>query len=209
MSVAILVPVLGRPQCVRPLLDSIAAATPKPCRVLFITDPDDEAEIIAIKRARAQFFTLAGGYAQKINAGIAATSERLVFLAADDLVFHRGWLEKARKKISKRIGVVGTNDLIPRRREHTTHFLVSREYAELGCVDASGLLCERYDHSFIDDELIATARSRGAYAYESKAIVEHRHWMNGAAKDDDTYRKGRARFKSDRQIFASRRPLWT
>ena len=211
-GVAILVPVLARPQNAAPLLQSIHASTPSPFRVLFICDPGDIAEQGAIARCGGWMISPGGSYAAKIRAGIAATDEPLVFLAADDLRFQPGWLDAARAAISDGAQVVGANDRIRRRHRpaHATHFLVTREYALLPTIDGGpGPLSDAYSHSFVDDELIATAKHRGAYAYAPRAVVEHRHWMNRTAPDDDVYRLGRVRFEQDRSIFTRRSKLWT
>lgn len=212
MSVAILVPVLGRPHRVEPTLAAFTETVPS-ARVLFLADPDDLLEQRAIHAAEADHALIRGGYAKKIAAGVRLTTEPLVFLAADDLAPQPGWYEAARARLAGGVEVVGVNDLIPRRpgREgHATHFLMTREYAERPCIDGSpGPLHEGYDHSFVDDELIATATRRGVYAYAEDAHVRHEHPMTGTAPDDDTYRKGRKRFRADRVLFHRRSALWT
>lgn len=211
-DVAILVPVLRRPHRIRPLLASIAKSTPDPHRVLFIADPDDKTELAAIKKARAQHFTLAGNYAAKINAAVGATTEPLLFLAADDLEFHPDWLERAKARLSKKVGVVGTNDLCNPRTmagKHATHFLVARWYTELGTIDEPGkLLHEGYAHEWVDDEFVATARHRGAWAFAGDSIVEHLHPMVGKAPMDELYSGVRPRMRQGRNIFVRRRHLW-
>jgi glycosyltransferase involved in cell wall biosynthesis len=212
VTVAILVPVLNRPHRVQPLLDSIAAATPVPHRVLFITDPGDRAECDAIGNARAAMLATGGNYAQKIRHGVAATTDPYIFTGADDLDFQPGWFEAAAAQMTGPVQVVGVNDLIPRRRGrqgHATHFLMSRTYALCPTIDGEpGPFSTAYAHNFVDDELIATAKKRGVYAYADDAHVRHEHPMAGGP-DDDTYRKGRARFRDDRHRFFSRRPMWT
>lgn len=215
-GLVILVPVLDRPQNVRPLLDSIAAATPDPYRVLFIVDPDDVAEREAVRRARSEHVhstLLAGGYARKINAGIRATHEPLIFLGADDLDFKPGWLGAALAKLEPGIGVVGTNDLgneRVKRGEHATHSLVTREYAELGTIDEPGkLLHEGYHHWKVDDELVATAKHRGAWAFAKDSRVEHLHPYWKKAPMDDTYRKGEEQHRLDARRFRKRVRLWS
>lgn len=211
MKLVLLVPVLRRPHRVAPLLRS--AKETADCRVLFICDPDDEAEITAVKKARAEHFTLAGNYAEKINAGVRATREPLIFLGADDLRFHPGWLEAAQAKLEPGIGVVGTNDLCnPRTFEgdHSTHSLITREYARRGTVDDPDcLLHEGYEHEYVDDELIGTAKARGAYAHAQDAIVEHLHPMAGKARSDALYAAQGQRMRRTRHIFDARLPLWT
>ncbi len=212
MSLAILVPVLARPQNVAPLLEAIRASTPGPYRVLFVRDPDDTAEHDAIAREGGQAIAPGGTYAAKINVGVRATTESLLLLAADDVRPRAGWLASARAAMTGDVQVVGLNDLIPRRRrpEHATHFLLTRAAAQLPCLDGSpGPLCEEYGHWRTDDELIATATTRGMYAYAPDAVVEHLHPMTGAAPDDDTYRRGRATARQDAELFHRRAALWT
>lgn len=208
-----LVPVLGRPHRVRPLLDSLAAATPEPHRVLFLVDPRDAEEHAAIDAAAGARLTVAGNYAVKINVGIMATSEPLIFTGADDLHFHPGWLAAARAKLAAGVGVVGTNDMCNGRvlrGEHSTHSLVARWYAQLGTIDESGkLLHEAYPHEFVDDELVATARYRGMYAHAHDSLVEHLHPDAAKAPIDDLYAARPRRMRAGRRIFWSREHLWT
>jgi glycosyltransferase involved in cell wall biosynthesis len=202
VELAILVPVLGRPHRVRPLLNSIAEATAADHRVLFLTDPKDALE--------HELWAVGGNYASKINAGVRVTDEPFVFLAADDLNFHPGWFENAKALLDGPVGVVGVNDLIDRNRDHATHFLMARWYAQLPTIDQEpGPVQEAYTHWFCDDELIATARNRGAYAYAEDSHVEHLHPMVGKADDDDTYRQGRQGWRLDRRLFNERQALWT
>lgn len=214
MSVAILVPVLNRPAAVQPLLENIAKTTPEPHRVLFVTDEDDTRERAAIAAAGGQELVVSAGYAAKINAAVAATSEPYVFLGADDLRFHAGWLPEALAWMRGQVGVVGTNDLGNRRviaGLHATHSLVARAYIEQhGTIDQPGhVLHEGYHHNFCDDELVATAKRRRAWAFARDSIVEHLHpnWQKG--EDDATYRLGMRRFRQDRDLFFQRSALWT
>lgn len=215
MNVAILVPVLARPHRVRPLLESIASATSEPYQLVFIADPDDREERDAITDAGAEMLTVDGGYAAKINTGVRATNAPLVFSGADDLNFYPGWLEHARAAIERGADVVGVNDLIPRGREHATHFLMTREYAQRPCIDGEpGPFSIAYHHWYCDDELIATAQHRNAYAYARDSVVEHLHPFgradDGARKAtwDATYERGAARKRLDRRTFLHRSCLW-
>lgn len=214
LACAILVPVLNRPARVAPLIESIRQATPEAHRILFICDPDDAPEIEAVIAAGAERLMVAAGYAGKINAGVRATTEPLLFLAADDLVFHPGWLEKATARLVRRIGVVGTNDLANPRviaGTHATHSLVTRDYVErFGTIEQRGIaLHEGYGHNWVDDEFVGTARHRNAFAFAADSIVEHRHPTWGTAPIDATYEKGQATFFEDRRLFRRRRSLWT
>jgi glycosyltransferase involved in cell wall biosynthesis len=208
-KVAIIVPVLRRPQNVAPLLDSIRAATPEPYRVLFVPNPGDTAEIAEILANDGEIIAFVdGGYAQKINAAVDLCDEPLIFTGADDLDFQSGWLESAARLTDKKIGVVGTNDMCNRRvmsGDHSTHSLVTRWYCEIGTFDQPGkLLHEGYDHSFCDDELVQTAMRRGAFAAAKDSVVIHNHPMRGRAADDEIYEKGREKFMQDKRLFRRR-----
>ena len=218
MSLAILVPVLNRPHRVKPLLDSIEASTPS-SDIWFLVDADDHEQSSVVQREAAlrlgllvQIDRNGGTFAEKVNRGVELTDADLVFLGADDLDFKPGWFEAAGAAMDSGAEVVGVNDLLrrrPHRRQHATHFLMTREYAQQPCLDGGrGPCSEAYAHNFVDDELIATATARGVYAYAPDSHVEHRHWMNQGAEMDATYEKGRSSFEADRQIFEERQALW-
>ena len=166
-DLVVLIPALSRPQNVAPVFSSIVATAPA-ARVLFLSDPGDEAQIEAVRRTDADLDLDGGNYAAKINRGIRLTGEPLIFTGADDLHFRDGWLDACRQRLD-RAEVIGTQDLCNQRTmrgEHSTHFLVTRDYAERGQIDGEpGLLCEGYAHNCVDDELIATATARGVYAF--------------------------------------------
>ncbi len=205
-------PVLRRPHRVRPFLDSLYDTTDG-CRVVFLTDADDKPERRAIRQCGAEDVPCGGNYAAKINAGVRLTDEPLIFLAADDLHFHAGWLEAALAELSSSVGVVGTNDLCNARTmrgDHSTHSLVTRQYAQRGTIDEPDkLLHEGYPHEYVDDEFVQTAMRRGAYAHALDSIVEHLHPNVGKAPLDDLYAAQRTRMKIGRRIYRQRQKLWT
>lgn len=215
--VAIIVPVLRRPWRVAPLLESIDSATPEPHRTLFVVNEDDTAELAALEQASAEFIVVEPhrrSYACKINDGYRATSEPLIFLAADDLHFRPDWCRRAQSLLTAAVHVVGTNDICNPRvmcGQHSTHTLVRRSYIEQrsGVVDERDtVLHEGYRHDWVDDEFIQTAMTRGVYAHAFDAIVEHLHPNNGKAPDDDTYRLGREVSRDGRRLFQRRQQLW-
>lgn len=206
-QLVVLVPVLGRPHRVVPTIEAFTQTVPG-VRVCFVPDEDDRAEISAIVAAGGEILLkLNANYATKINAAIRMTDEPYIFLGADDLIPQPGWFEAALAHMHGPVEVVGINDLIQRgRSEHTTHFLMTRRYAMQPTLTGEpGPLCEIYDHSCVDDELIATAQHRNAYAYAKDAEIIHLHPDNGTAAMDDTYRKGRVKLGADRRIWKSRK----
>lgn len=206
---AILVPVLGRPHRVAPLLAAFAQTTSVSHSIYFIPDLDDSEEIKAIEAAGGDILYLSfkEGYATKINRAIKLTTEPLIMSAADDLEAQPGWAEAAIAKLDDTIEVVGLNDLMVRSRANwATHFVFTRQYAnEPILTGEEGPLCELYDHSCVDDEFAATAKQRGVYVYAEDAHVKHFHPDNDTAPRDETYNKGRKHLRSDKRLWRSRR----
>jgi hypothetical protein len=217
-DLVILVPMLGRPHHVPPLLDSTGRTVPG-ARVLFVVSPHDTAVHQAVAAADGEMLTVPykprGDYARKINAGYRYTSQPLIFTGASDLRFHAGWFEAACAQLSRPgVGVVGTNDLgSPRvvQGQHSTHSLVTRAYADkYGTIDCPGaILCEQYIHEFVDDELVGTAKHRGAFAFAADSHVEHLHpnWRPDIPMDR-LYAQQSRRMAASRQLYARRRRLW-
>jgi hypothetical protein len=155
-------------------------------------------------------------YARKIQAGYDATDEELVLLAADDLRFHKGWLDAVQRVADEYdVGVIGTNDRANPKviaGQHATHPVVRRCYIDQqgGVIGEPGTVYHAgYDHNFVDVELVETAKARGCYAHAHDAIVEHRHPLfDRSVARDATYDRGRAGFARDRALYESRRGLW-
>lgn len=217
-SAVIVVPVLRRPHRVGPLVASVAAATPEPHRVLFVCSANDPDEIDAVKDSGSDLLVVPayskGDYARKINAGFARSDEPWVFLGADDLDFHPGWLPAALAPFENpAVGVVGTNDLGNARvmaGDHATHSLVRRAYIDQhGTIDEAGkVLHEGYWHEFVDDEFVATAKKRGAFAFAADSKVEHLHPLWGKSPTDPIYDAHARRMRAGRVVFNRRRRLW-
>lgn len=215
-DVVVLVPMLGRAHRVPKLLQSLGDTAPD-ARPLFLLSPGDDDVHAAVAAEGADHLTVdgpyPGDYARKINAGLRASTEPLLFLGADDLRFHPGWLEAATAKLTPGIGVVGTNDLgSPRvmKGDHATHSLVTRDYAEqFGTIDEPGIILhEGYPHEFVDDELVETAKHRNAWAFAADSHVEHMHPAWSKAPMDRMYAQQRVRMAKGRPLYQERRRLW-
>lgn len=218
-EILVIIPVLRRPHRAAPVLESIGAATTQPHRVLFVGSPGDDEEHAAVRAAGGDLLVIdrlpgRGDWARKIQAAYNVSDEPLIFLGADDLAFHPGWLEAAQRCLTAGIGVVGTNDLGNRRvmaGEHATHCVVTRDYVErFGTIDQPGqVLHEGYWHEFVDDELVGTAKKRGAWAFAADAVVEHLHPNWGKAPSDGLYDQQQARMRDGKRVYQRRRHLWT
>lgn len=216
-DLVILIPVLQRPHRVKPLLDSIAASTSCCYRVLFLCTADDHDQIAAVHASGCDYLIcgprLPGDYARKINLGYNSTTEPLIFLGADDLLFHDGWFDAARSYLSDQIHVVGTNDLGNVRvmaGKHSTHTLLTRAYADTyGTIDRHGMILHpAYPHTFCDDEFVQTAISRKMFAHAPDAIVEHLHPNWNKAEWDEVYSLADQSLGPGRRLFNQRRRMW-
>ena len=224
-ELVVVLPVLRRPHRVRPLLASLEAATPEPHRTMFVGTAGDRPMIAEVEAAAVDFPNVTlevlapsttGDYARKVNHAYRVTSEPFLFLGADDLDFRPGWWPAALRLFDDpQIGVVGTQDLAPTERartgEHATHVAVRRRYVdELGTIDEPGkILHEGYPHEYVDDELVGTAKHRGAWAFAFDSVVEHLHPSWGKAPRDPLYARQRARMAAGQRLFLTRRRLWT
>jgi glycosyltransferase involved in cell wall biosynthesis len=218
-EVVLIIPMLTRPHRVDPVIGSIQSATTVDHTILFVCTEGDQDVIDAVEAHSDVRLSVIppnqrGDYAIKINHGYSITDEPFLFLGADDLRFHRGWYEAARRHFNRRdIGVVGTQDKANRRvrqGRHATHSLVSREYVDVcGTIDESRkVLHEGYLHEFVDDEFVETAKKRKAFAFEHRSVVEHLHPTVGKAQWDPMYKAQTQRMRADRRVFMERRKLW-
>ena len=196
MGIDILIPALGRPQNIPPLMESLQN-TKTEHRVLFLCSPLDIEQIEACRRfgevhivdwepGRADF-------AKKINLGFQMTESEWIFQGATDLRFHAGWDEIALViAAQRRKRVIGTNDLHNpqvKRGISSTHTLFHRSYIEDlgGTRDSTGtVFCEKYDHQYVDSEFCEVAKRRNEWAFAKQSIVEHLHPHWGLSPDDET-----------------------
>jgi hypothetical protein len=115
-ELVVLVPTLGRPHALEPLAQAFAETTPNH-RLIFIVDVADSesrraAEQVTLRDALQPekgwrqvgdvLVVHRTGYPAKINAGIRATSEPFILLAADDVRPQAGWFETAKAEMTWR-----------------------------------------------------------------------------------------------------------
>lgn len=210
-EVAVVVPVLRRPDNALPFMTSLRASTGL-ATVYAIADDDDPETAEAWAAAGAQVIVGdAVTFAKKVNLGYAKTSEPWLFLCGDDVKFHAGWLDHAQHVAeSLEAHVVGTNDLGNPRvlaGDHATHLLVRRSYVdEVGASwDGPGVVAhEGYRHWYVDDELVTAAKQRGVWQMALGSVVEHMHPIWGKAETDEVYQIGFDAAEQDKALFAER-----
>jgi hypothetical protein len=220
-EVAVLVPVLGRPEHAEPFMASLRASTGL-ARAYAILGPEETAEAYqaveaAWKQAGAIILHSEDGlpaaitFAEKVNAGYRQTSEPWLLLVGSDVRFHPGWWDHALAAAEgDRFDVVGTNDLGNPRvmaGEHSPHPLVRRSYVDqVGASwDGPGIVChEGYQHNFVDDELVTAAKQRGTWTPALASRVEHLHPFWQKAELDEVHKLGQSSFEEDRKLFEER-----
>lgn len=213
--IAILCPVLGRPQNAGPFYES-CAGTRAEHKVYFICSPGDSEEIAACRATGATVLIVSwnpgpADFAKKINWAFDQTDEEWLFQAADDIRFTPKWdVHALAMALRKNASVVGTNDLgnpSVKRGRHSTHTLIRREYIERwgGTVDGSGkVFSELYDHQWTDNEFIMTASHRREFVFSRNSIVEHFHPHWGKSDMDATYEKATRSSESDMLLYRER-----
>lgn len=217
-DLVILVPLWKRAGRFGDMLESARATAPH-ALLLLLCSPDDKAVLKAAGASGAAVLVTdwpggtPGDYAKKMNLGYRSTIAPLLFLGADDISFHPGWLDACLQALGPGIGVVGTNDLGNPRviaGAHSTHSLVLRWYVDAyGTADEPGqMLHEGYVHEFVDDELVGTAKFRGAYAHAHAAHVEHLHPHWQKAPMDESYALQADRMAASAEHFRQRQVLW-
>lgn len=218
-KLAILIPVLRRPDNIEPLVESVEKNTTN-FELLFIVSPGDEDEICELECQNQSYITMdqsyenKGDFQKKINHGFNSIEAEWYFLGADDIKFYPGWFEAAMKVYEETDAcVIGTNDMGNPgvlQGQHATHSLVLRDYAlECGTIDEPGkILYEGYHHNFCDTEFVGTAKWRGAWSFSRDSIVEHLHpdWRKGI--NDEVYKLGKKFFAEDQELYTRRKRLW-
>lgn len=209
--VAVLVPVMQRPDNAEPFMRSLRASTGLAEAYAIYSDSETRD---AWKRAGANVIESENkqlGFAPKINTGYRHTSEPWLFLVGDDVRFRPGWWDHIMLAANATdLSVIGSNDLgNPQvmRGEHATHIAVRRSYVEdFGASwDGPDIVChEGYHHNFVDNEIVAVARQRSEFVSALGARVEHLHPAWQKAYDDPVYRLGQSQFDKDARRFKKR-----
>lgn len=223
-DIAVIVPVLARPQNVQPLVNSLTGSCDaRQVRIVFVATATDTDEIRAIQRAGFEPLfrhepAARGDYAAKMNIGFRWSLEPLLLLGADDLRFHEGWAEAVIRYAQENptVGVIGTDDLgnpMVKRGQHSTHPVVRRSYIADpgGSYDEPGVVYhEGYHHQSVDVELVELAKHRGAWGFCAAAKVEHLHPFWRKSEQDPTYAKSldSRNAREDQRLFEARRKQW-
>lgn len=202
MLVNILVPTLnGREANAATFMQSLGDVSDVDVTAIVELADDDAAKAWAEQGANVRFAD-GRSFACKINAGFRGTAALWILMVGDDVRFHDGWLDALMAKADETdADVIGTNDLGTGVSDwFSPHPLINREYVdEQGASwDGPGIVChEGYRHNYVDNEILAVAQQRGAWAMAWDAVIEHMHPAFGKGDDDRIYRLGQSFLDDD------------
>ena len=209
-TIAVLIPTLGRPEHLQPLLDNIRDTATVPQRAYLIAEAADTATTRTLPRLKGSHAAIVGTFgscAKAMNAGYDASHEPYIFTGNDDLRFHPGWDTAALQAIEGH-GACGTNDGHGRM---TCFALVRRQFIEdhSGVYDQPGTLMHPYASQYPDTELAEYARHRGQWTQAPDAITEHIHHEFGKADPSHpNYIKARETCAADHAQYQARKQAW-
>lgn len=185
--VSVLFPTTGRPERAERCLKQLRETAPDVEIIAAVDkDPDTALRIGHLVDALLVSTEYRGCSRAWNDCLVEAKGDPIVF-AADDLIWHEGWLEAALAKLAEfegGWGLVGFNDGHWDGNELSTHYLMSRRFIVevLGGVVA----WDFYQHSFNDLEVNERAKRAGRHAWAEDAFVYHEHWTYGDRPQDPT-----------------------
>lgn len=205
-KVAILIPTVDRLENIKKCVQSIIDNTVLPYEIYVMTkhkpiiDWCRDREIVVFEDESDDI-----RYNTRINHMYRETQEPYLFTGSDDVIFEKGWLEGLMGGIGKGYAVIGANDGY---NPMSTNFLIKREYIEKqsGCLDTLNVIFyPKYQHNFVDVELLSTAKKRNQYVQVVNAKVTHHHWRKDPSKYDKTYQWADERVEKDMYTWHDRK----
>jgi glycosyltransferase involved in cell wall biosynthesis len=206
MTVSVLLATTGRPslaeRCIQGVRDTTRGHS---VEIIVAVDADPESRDRLTPLADQLLYSSEyRGSSQAWNDCLAASTGDPVVLAADDLIWHPGWLDAALRTLAAfpgGWGFVGFNDG-HWGEELSTHWLVSRRLI----IEAFGgvITWPCYAHSFQDREANERARQAGRYAWCQDARVEHEHWLFGDRAQDLTDARALGGHGESERVFHQR-----
>lgn len=227
-EVAIIVPVLWRPQNAVPFVGTLRSSMGGDMGRVVVTaiaDREDRATAKAWRDVGADVITIEppagtgpGTFSSKVNHAFRWLTDEgphvpWMLLLGDDVAFHAGWLDAALTVAADTSAqVVCTNDLgFHKDATGGTHPLISWDYAlDLGASwDGPGVVChEGYRHYYVDAEIMAVAKHRDTWAPAAGAVIEHMHHVWHKAPVDPTYQLATDNLHRDRDLFYDRLAIY-
>lgn len=214
MKTTVILPTLGRAEQMRRCAEHLLHISPEVHLALCVTEEDFDSITSAtelwsqfgdrmdvIIRPLSEVSAVAGW-----NAGLRAFPNSDVYvLGADDLWFYPSWYRNLERTIGRYGGLVGFNDLSP-RRGWASHYAMTRQFI---IRHHGGVMAvPHYRAWYLDVEACERAKLATQFVIASDVIVEHRHVNWKKATMDSTYERGYvANGERDKAIYNRRKAL--
>lgn len=203
---------MGRPeQMTRGVQSLLDSDVPDGVARVVVIAPADEASAAAARRLKkitphAVRIAKRHGLSTAVqgwNAAKAAVTADWYVLGADDIVWAADWLTEAMAAVDPATEVVGLTDGGHTNIAHyAPHYMASHEF--LASLYGGLMAPDCYGSWWFDREICHTARERGSYRPAYGAVLDHRHYVWGAAAMDATYAAGKAYHAADYNTYLQR-----
>lgn len=189
MTMCVLVPSRGRPSNITRLASAFATTNATASLVVAV-DSDDPTLADYRIASEGYGFDLVVGTPSRIgpimndNAPALAEAFDVVgFMGDDHLPRTEGW-DVTMEAATGRWGVAYGNDLLQGANLATAVFIGSGIVSTLGYYVPPGL-----KHLYFESPWMAWGRALGSLTYLDDVVIEHLHYINGKAEQDDLYRE--------------------
>jgi len=209
MKVDVFIPSSYRSQRLKQTIDSIRSTTPE-VDILVIC-PRDDFDSIELAGENVYVFTdrINQSFPHRIKKLYGLSDADWFLTGADDIIFHEGWLDEA-KKYMDYSHVISFQDLC---NPHLpgTNFLIRRKYIEEfgATIDEKPgeIFWTGYTHNYCDNEIVFVATWRRAF-YQCDGIIEHFHPTIQKASWDRMYQIAKDAEFEDARKFHERIGIW-
>jgi len=213
MDIEVIIPTFKRIQNIEKCYKNVVEAGGIP---LFVVNVCDFYSLVEVKRIGAKYTmdTNKPSGVSASNIGYYAVKSDWFILSQDDILFTKDSIKNAINHIKDEIKVIGLYDGFPEneQKEHSVSWLINRKYVEensLSIGHRDVLFNPDYKKNYADNELNDTAKFRGVWEYAKDSLAEHIHPRFKKTVIDETYLINENFLQQDRQLFNSRRYLWT
>lgn len=214
-EVAVIVPVIKRPEAAEPFMESIAEQLDL-ANVYAVAQPEDTETCEAWRQAGATVLSSPHhGYPVKVNQGYLLTEEPWLLFVGDDVQFHPGAIQEALYVAHDYLlDVVSTNDghsPDERLKIVAPHPLMRRRYISQWGASFEGpgrVASPAYAHCCVDLEWSFIARARSVFGYAKGSVIEHHHPHFNAGAWDQIYELGKSSADADHSTFINRMMQW-
>lgn len=206
MLTSIIIPTLSRPMQLRRNVERLLETVKGMDTEVIIAAEVNKSSVAAMDGLPVKVLFQEGwqGSVAGWNRGAAVATGDVLVTGADDIWWHEGWLARALEAM-RDTGTcyVGLNDCIWNGKDGlVTHWAITRQ----GAIDCTGgcLHIPAYKTAWTDQEVKARMVRAGQFAWCPQAVVEHRHYVIGAAHVDKCYLIQKEHSAADAETYKAR-----